>query len=148
MAAYATIAEANTYFAERLHTAPWDEALTSDKNKALAMATKQIDCLDFALSKTVAAQANEFPRGTETTIPDDIKNASCEIAISLLDGDLPDDMLADMSVKQDVFANVRTTYDRANTPEHIIAGIVSATAWRILRPYLEEPGNIKLSRVS
>lgn len=148
MTAYATVTEADTYFESRLHSGTWIDASTADKTKALAMATQQIDHLDFAIAKNDEDQELEFPRGDDTVVPEAIKKATYEIAIELLDDNLPDELLADSVIKQDNFANVRTTYDRRATPEHIVNGVVSATAWRFLRPYLEEPGNIKLHRVS
>lgn len=148
MAAYATVVQANAYFSERLHVGAWSDAVAGDRTKALTMATRHIDNLDFAISKNDEDQENEFPRGDETTVPTPIVEACCEIALELLDGNMPDELLADALVKKDEFAGVRATYDRQSTPEHIVNGIVSAAAWRLLRPYLEEAGNLELHRVS
>lgn len=148
MASYVTISEANTYFAERLHTDAWDEAPTTDKTKALAMATRHIDRLDFTNSKTDDDNALEFPRGDQTAVPRDIEDACCEIALDLLDGKDPDEMLEEASIVKESFGAVHASYDRSGVPEHILSRIVSATAWTYLQPYLKTPGNIRIDRVS
>jgi hypothetical protein len=47
MSYYGTLAEANQYFALRLHSIAWDMAEPRDKPKALFAATKIIDSLNF-----------------------------------------------------------------------------------------------------
>lgn len=145
---YADIDFAVTYFATRLHTQPWDLADNSDRLKALAMGTRDIDRLDFAGSKAVATQDNEFPRGTQTVVPEDIKIANCEIALAYLDGVDPDQELEAVRMRSNKFVSIETVYDTGAIPDHIVSRIASATAWAYLRPYLREPRNIRLSRVS
>lgn len=145
---YADLTYANAYFATRLHTEAWDDASTADKTKALTMATRDIDRLSFSLAKTDPEQANEFPRGDETTVPEDIQIACCEIAISRLDGLDPDSESQNATVTTEAFGPVRASYQRDGVPEHILARIVSATAWTYLRPYLSDAQNIRIDRVS
>jgi len=148
MTAYVTPTEADTYFESHLHTDAWDQAITTDRVKALAMATRNIDRLDFTNQKVDVDQELEFPRGDQTEVPDDIESACCELALSILDGNDPDELLADLSVKNEGFSSVRAAYNREILPEYIINGIVSATAWRYLRPYLHANGNMRIERVS
>lgn len=148
MASYLTIAEAQAIFDERLNTDAWDDATESNKTKALAMATKIINQLNFIGDKVDDDQANEFPRGEDTEAPDDILNACAEIALALLDGVNPEMELEALSIEQMNIDAIKSTYDRSNLPEHIIAGIPSSTAWRYLKPYLRDNRSVDLHRVS
>lgn len=169
--AYVTADEANAYFAERLHSAVWDNASPVDQTKALLAATRAIDNLNFkgykstvatllsgvfdvsevdpsAIRTAEAAQELEFPRGTDTQVPSAIQRACFEIAYALLDGVDPDTELENLAVVSQGYAGIRTTYNRIQQPiEHLIAGIASATAWRLLKPFIRDGQAIKTSRV-
>jgi hypothetical protein len=145
---YADLDYAESYFGQRLHTRAWTAASVSDRTKALTMATRDIDRLDYADEKADSDQEREFPRGEDDEVPDDIKIACCEIALARLDGVVPETELENAMVSSQSFSGVRTTYDRTAVPEHIVAMIASARAWTYLKPYLREAGTIKLSRVS
>jgi hypothetical protein len=84
MPAYATTEEANTYFASRLHIEAWMRASTCDKGKALDMATRAIDRTPLKGVKASYDQANQFPRYPDTTVPQAVKDATCEQALWLL----------------------------------------------------------------
>jgi len=146
--AYGTIVEAQEYFDGRLNTDAWDDAITGDKTKALEQATTTIDRLNFRGSKTSSTQANQFPRDDDTTVPNDIKNASFEIALAFLDGVDPEMEYENLSMISQGYANVRSTYDRSNVPLHIVAGVPSSVAWRFLVPYLRDAFSVDLSRIS
>jgi hypothetical protein len=171
MAAYATTAEAQAYFDQRLHELAWSEASQGDREKALIAATRIIDRLNFkgykatvyaylaglddpslATQEEINAASREqelqFPRDADTEVPKEILLACFEIAYALLDGIDPDVELENLAIISHGYASVRTTYSRShNPPEHLNAGVPSATAWRYLRPFLREPGGITLSRV-
>ena len=172
---YGTLAEANTYFNERLHSTVWTDAAVADLPKALNQARISIDNLNFRGVKSVvydimydsdgdllttqpsevtiiaadATQALEFPRGSDSSVPESIKQAQWEIAILLLDGVDQDSEYETLRVKRQGYSSVRTTYaeDDVNS-EHITYGIISPTAWRLLGPYLLFDGSIRLSRVN
>jgi len=147
LTAYATSDWANTYFGNKLVTDAWD-ATASNKNKALAQATSMIDRLNFRGVKTDLTQALQFPRDDDAVVPDDIKAACCEIAYSLLD-DMDVELEFDnLSIISQSFSNVRSAYDRSTKPEHIAAGVPSATAWRYLKPYLLDVRVVGLNRIS
>jgi len=169
MSTYASVVEAQAYFDERLNENAWTDASPQDKGKSLVAATRIIDRLNFKGCKTTvydlvtanaeatqeeinaasAAQELQFPRDTDTDIPIEIKYACYEIAYALLDGIDPDLELENLAIISHGYAAVRTTYSRShNPPEHLNAGVPSATAWRFLRPFLREPGGIILSRVN
>ena len=162
---YATLSEAQTYFESRLHSGLWDNSSVIDRTKALVEATAAIDRLRFAgvrhtVYEVIVADGDEnaqlaavldqdleFPRGSDTEIPQDIKDACCEEAFSRLDGKDPDEELENLAVVSQGYSSVRTTYDRTFTQEHLNAGIVSSRAWRYLKPYLLQARDVKIHRV-
>jgi len=125
--------DADVYFNDRLSIKAWEEALDREKEKALTMGTKIIDRLQLC---------------SLTTIPQDLKDATCEIAYSLLDGRNPDDDFENLNLVTSQYSSVRSTYDRSFPMEHIEAGVPSITAWRLIKPYLDVSKGVQLSRVS
>ncbi len=94
------------------------------------------------------AQALEFPRGTDTVVPEAIIVACYEITHSLLDGKDPEVELENLGVISQGYASVRTTYSRAHVPiEHLINFVPNALAWRWLRPFLRDEDVIILNRI-
>lgn len=94
---YITLADAEIYFSERLHTTVWDAAISDTKNRALIMATKRIDQEDFYGDRSTTTQKLKFPRENlgyldgvllDGTIPLSIQEAQCELAIHLLSVDM------------------------------------------------------------
>ena len=95
---YISVANADTYFSERLNVSDWTGAVTATKEAALIQATRTLDALyTFAGDLTSDDQALAWPRsyvydceGREldsATIPEAVKNATCEEALHLLAGD-------------------------------------------------------------
>jgi hypothetical protein len=169
MSQYADLEYADSYFETRLHSGLWPNSLAADRTAALVTATRIMDRLAYtgmkaaaftalgslggnatqaAVDAAGAVQELEFPRGTDTEIPADIKIACCEIAYALLDGRDPDADLENTSVISRGFSSVRSAETRDFVLEHLTAGIPSATAWKYLRPYLLDRRNITLSRVN
>jgi len=155
MTTYGTYIEADTYFENRLHVSVWTGASTANKTKALIEATQRIERLRFAGYLVEDDQELEFPRyydsvagpdGTEE-IPDDIKIATYELALALLDGIDPDMEFENLATVGQTYSNVRMTRSD-DTLEHIAAGIPNATAWRYLQPYLASSKTIRMRRVS
>ena len=146
--AYITEAEGETYFGERLNADAWDDASSSDRVKATKQATKAIDRLNFRGEKTSSTQANQFPRGDDTAVPQDIKDACAECALAFLDGLDPEIEYENLSMVSQGYANVRSSYDRSGVPIHVVAGIPSSVAWRFLVPYLRDIFEADLRRIS
>jgi len=169
---YGTVNEANAYFQNRLHEEAWSNASSDDRVKALIKSAQIIDALNFKghkaavdayydddgvldsdydeedLREAYLSQELEFPRGTDTEVPDSILIASWEVTHALLDGVDPDLELENLGVVSQGIASVRTTYNRNHTQiEHLMNGIPSAAAWRYLRPFLRDGDMIKFSRV-
>jgi len=171
---YGTVVEAGEYFAKRLHEWAWTDASATDRENALIAARRLIDALAYKGYKATvyvvmeahdgevltdpireeirvaeAAQANEFPRGVDILIPEDIRIAQYELAHSLLDNRDPDMELELLAVTSATYGGVKTMFQRDQLPlEHLINLIPNAVAWRLLRPYLRDGDAIKLSRVS
>ena len=171
---YGTLTEANTYFDERLHTSAWDDAAAADKPKALNAARIAIDNLNFKGVKSAvydimydssgnlvnpqpsevtiiaadATQALEFPRGSDDDVTEEIKQAQWEESYMLLDGADPVSEFESLRVKRQGYSSVRTTYaDDDPSAEHLVYGIVSPNAWRLLKPYLLFNDSLRFSRV-
>ena len=145
---YIDITDADQFFNDYvLDSDAWDIAEYNQKTVALNEATILIDRLNFAGSKNDSAQTLQFPRGTDTVVPDDIKRACCYIALELLDGINLDFEFNNLFLKQHSFGGASSTYDRTSHAEHVIAGIPSIRAWRLLRPYLRDSREINIDRV-
>ncbi len=92
---YGTLAEASTYFGDRLHTDTWDDASTDDQNKALLMACRWLDSeIDWDGYRVTETQALRHPRSNlytrdgdsidTTAIAPEVKYAQFELAYFLL----------------------------------------------------------------
>jgi hypothetical protein len=169
---YGSLVKANAYFLTRLHTDAWDNESASNQTKALYTATRSIDRLNYKGYKhTVylvleaaddyddvdqadrrvaeAEQELEFPRDSDATVPTDIETACFEIALALLDGVDPDIELENLGTISQSFGGARTAYNRDQQPiEHLLHGIASPLAWRILKPFLRDGRAITTARVN
>jgi hypothetical protein len=169
---YGSLAEANAYFLTRLHSEAWDNSTAGNQTKALYTATRCIDRLNYkgykhtvylvleaadeyedvewsARCTAELAQALEFPRDSDTTVPEDIEIACYEIAFALLDGVDPDLELENLGVTSQGYGGVKTAYNRDQQPiEHLLHGIPSAMAWRILKPFLRDGRSISTVRIN
>ena len=108
---YVTDTETTTYFDDRLNTNVWLNATGDDRTKALLMATKRLERENWLGSRVDSTQALSWPRSDvekidsssgagigygygyfsgelylTTEIPQQVKDAQCELALSLLSG--------------------------------------------------------------
>ena len=90
---YITVADATTYFDNRLDAADWTAATADNKAASLITATGWLDTLEFYGDRSATTQALKWPRtdvtcdGIEadaTFIPREILDATCETALALL----------------------------------------------------------------
>lgn len=95
------------------------------------------------------SQALEFPRGADTTVPEPIRIAQYELAMSLLDGVDPQLELENLAVTAQGHAEVRTHFERNMVPiEHLINLVPNSLAWSLLKPFLRDDQAVKLSRIA
>jgi hypothetical protein len=145
MTPYMTVEEADTYFdTYRLVTDAWDAASTTQKTKALLLSTKLIDQLQY--DGDAVGTENQFPRGTDTEVPEDIKQACAECAYSLLDGVDIEMEFDNLWTTGQSIANVRNTQRTEDVPEYKLVGIPSYMAWRLLKPYFRLQNPVTLMR--
>lgn len=137
---YCTLEEAETYFAKRLHNTDWSEASNSDKGAALVWATSildtEINWYGWPVSET---QALRWPRiglvsidgwtVSSTTIPQFLKDATAEFAMSLITSDrtADEDMIG---IKQIAVSSIQITNDKYNKKS-----VVPKSVWQLIRPY-------------
>ena len=145
---YGSMIAAIEYFSNRLFSEPWDNATIEDKRRGLIAASRIIDTLNYKGTIASPTQYHEFPRGSDTVVPAAIEQACYEIAIALLDNRDPDMELEALGISSQGIESVRTTYSRKQVPiEHLINGVPSNCAWRLLRPFLRDEDAIYLVRV-
>ena len=145
--AYISIETGDNLALNRLFTSAWDSASDANKTAAVKMGTDIIDTLNFIGDRTVSTQDLEFPRDEDTAIPIEIQRACFEIALALLDGADPEFDFASLKLVSQGISSARSTYNRDSDLPHIIAGVPSITAWRLLKPYLRDMQNIELCRI-
>lgn len=95
-----------------------------------------------------ATQPLEFPRGQDTEVPQEIRWATYEIALALIEGFDPEDAAERMNIIRQSYSAVRTTYDSGSAiVEYLVYGIPTARVWQWLKPYLTDGRIIRLRRV-
>jgi len=92
--AYLTAAQATSYFEGRLDTAPWTDASSDEKNRALVMATSRLEQERYVGSPTSDTQRLQWPRDSvpdlwgsyydNDAIPRYVIEATAELALALL----------------------------------------------------------------
>ena len=148
MASYISLSAASDYLGHKLNVEAWDISDDTNRQKALDMATNAIDRLNFLGEKADDTQELQFPRLGDTIVPVDIQEACADLAVRLLDGVDPELEFENLTMVSQGYANVRSTYDRTNPPEHIVAGIPCIEAWRKIKPYIRDTRGVGLTRVS
>jgi hypothetical protein len=143
---YVDVAEAQQYFDDRLNSEAWDEATDIDKLKALKTATNRINNLRFIGQKLNISQINAFPRLGQISVPTAIKEATCELALQLLDMVDPNLEIDNLATTSESYVTARASYNRDFVLAHIKAGIPSAEAWAKLLPYLCDPLAIRIMK--
>lgn len=101
-------------------------------------------------NEIIAADGNqylEFPRGQDSSVPEEIEWACYELALAFVEGFVPEDSIDRLNVVKQAYAAVGTTYDTStNALEYLVYGIPTARVWRWLKPYLTDDRIIRLSR--
>lgn len=98
---YATVEEADAYFADRLDVAAWTAASSTQKAQALVTATKMLDDIEWTGVAVSDSQTLAFPRSgtyfdprlgmeislSDVSVPSRIINATFELAYHLQNND-------------------------------------------------------------
>lgn len=145
---YGNLADADRFFGSLLEGQRWAYTDPHRRRQALNSATMRIDRLNFSGCRASSTQPLQFPRGTDTEVPEDIKQATYLLALALLKGIDPDTERDNLSVVVQAYGGLRTEYDRTSTPAYVSAGIPCPTAWNLLQPYLDPKLGLRLERVS
>jgi len=140
--------EAQVYFDGRLNTDAWDDSSDQERDKSLIMSTRILDRLNYLGQKAVSTQELQFPRGTDTVVPQDVQDATAEVALALLDGVDPDLEYENLFMTSQGYGGIRSSYDRRVKAPHLLARVPSFAAWTLLKPYLRDDLNIELHRTS
>lgn len=147
---YITVADATTYFDERLRVSAWSNEDADDKGRALIMATRRLDQEEYAGEKSDTAQALKWPRmwavdddGNEyagDAIPEMIEHATCELALLYLakDDDGTDEW-RDTGLEQ--FDAARVGSLNFTRDQSFKAGQLPQHIRRLLRPVIVTAGN-------
>lgn len=135
---YISTVDATTYFGQRLYSDDWISANDADREKALTMARRFIDQQQFAGDRTAADQMLAWPRTgianvDSATVPQDVVDAQCEMALALIRGDLTlnDATRGVRSLREQVGALVTETVYDGRAPLRALPDAVAA----FLRPY-------------
>lgn len=148
MMQYTTEIEGNAFAENYLQIAPWEIATSPLRDRGLKQSTRIIDQLNIRGEKKVESQELQFPRKEDDEVPNEVKEACWLIALALLDGVDPEIEFENLQMVAQGYANVRSTYDRDLPAEHLLAGVPSVTAWRLLKPFLRDRDEMTLLRVS
>lgn len=122
----------------------WSSYSLDNRLKALKMANRLINGMNFAGEKADPEQVWQFPRGRDTEISQAIQDACCELALSFLRRGAS---TFDVRMKRQKTGDAETEYDTKFISEsYVIFGIDSPKALALLKPYLRDPNIIDLDR--
>lgn len=148
---YADTAYADAYFAERVDADSWAPLDIAVKERALKHATKLVDQCDFVLEKTDEDQAREFPRAGETEVPDEVLQATCEVAYELtVKNRLPENMTKKAGITSESVGDTSRSWGAGGVSEILgeSSGLPSTQAAILLRDWIEDPRELQLQRTS
>jgi len=144
---YNTVEEASTYVAthytsnDEAHTR-WDSLSDDDKQILLTKAHDVIDSLPLTGRKTSVDQPDAFPRCPYKGVPDAVKSAECELALSLSDeaaNQSLDDYrkMVDYGIQSYSVGNFsKTLLSYSKNSVEIKYGLISSKAKQLLTPWL------------
>lgn len=143
---YATRADADTYFDNRLNATGWSALSDDDKDRALITATSRIEQETFIGTPATETQALQWPRDgvvdrngndvPEDEIPQQVKNAQYEYALTLTGGTtqlLPSGL--------DQFTEVKVGSIQVKMKDGFIEGQLPDNVYRELEEFLSTSRN-------
>ena len=121
----------------------WDNLSDEDKKVLLRRSFESIESLSFTGRKSCISQTTAFPRCPDSTVPEDVKAAQVENAVSMSDVSESEDAafyekLWQFGVESYSIGNLSEktssgAWGRGSTTAH---GIISSKASRLLQPYI------------
>lgn len=139
---YCLPSDGDYYFSGRLFAEAWYAATPDRKEAALSHATKIIDALSFRGLKATTAQSLAWPRileeGSDPITPQVIYDACAEIALALCSGISPENEARNVNKSSQRYGSLQSSKDTTMVDVHFTHGVVSITAWNLLRPYLTD----------
>lgn len=149
---YGNVTLADAYWAARLNGALWSMQGTSTKNQALQSASDKIDALGAAgrligTPDPTNATGVFYPLDdAEGVIPPNILNATYELALCLiLNPQIPG--LTMSNVKRSKQGQTETEFFGRQSPWEA-AGVPCQSVWQLLVPFMGDPRELTLNRVS
>lgn len=149
---YVTPLQADLYFEDRLRVETWTAAEDEDKDKALLMARRLLDRQAFAGSLADDNQILAWPRSglvdregravDPSTVPADVRDAQCELALAFLREDLTADD-GRSGVRREKIGEIEVEYDGRAPAKAPLPEIVAA----LLKPYLAATGSATSVRI-
>ena len=138
---YCDVTYADAYIADAVYEqGAWSTLTSAIKSRYLNASTLLIDEIKFVGYKTVPEQANEFPRGGDTVVPDDVMKACVLIAIEMSDGNAMD-TTSDLVVQKERLGDAERTYFR---DVNSAFGFPSNEAMSLLSPWVKNPLQINM----
>lgn len=144
---YSTVEEANLYV--QTHYTSTEEARTrwetlSDEDKlvTLTKAHDVIDSLPFTGYKTCVNQPDAFPRWPDKEVPQEVKNAECELALALTDEAANESLndyrkMVDYGIQSYSIGNFsETLLSYSKNSVEIKYGLNSSKAKQLLNPWM------------
>jgi hypothetical protein len=157
---YITTAEGDAYHEAHLYPAAWVSASTDQKNRAVVMATRLLDAMfEWSGTKATEAQALQWPMSgmfdpagypiEAHVIPRQLKDATAELARTLLAGDRTADNAAEAQGLKSLKAGpVELTFAEQITPKVISDAVyhLLPRAWGRLRSRVNSGTTVMLER--
>lgn len=128
----------------------WEVLDNRDKEVLLQRSFEAIECLPFVGRKTKPDQPNAFPRYPFEEVPEAVKNAQVENAITLSDSSASEDAafyekLWQYGVESYSIGNLSERTSSGAWGRNVVAssGVISAKAINLLKPFLSGSYNIR-----
>lgn len=133
---YADLTFATTYLEDHFFANAWVTADNATRSRALRHATRIIDNASYKY--TPADTDHAFPLLGQSTVPVPVQEACVEIALALLDGINPEEVLENLSIIKHQIGPISVVKDPklSAIPFYIYHGIPSYRAGQRLAPYL------------
>lgn len=122
---YISVADADNYVSSMVGDAGWAGATEAEKERALRRATQYVDArYRYKNSKLSPDQALEWPRVGFPWPVKRVLDATCELAVRALSGDLYSDVSPEDNIKSETVGPLTTVYQDAENGGQVRFAIV------------------------